>query len=119
MLFKGFARKGTLALSSIVLALSLAACGTQTESQPNQARRHLTVKQLLLRKPERRNQNRRLFTVFPISQAVAEEFMKKHKDVKITVGESGSSNGVKKLLAGEIHIADMSKKNSSLKNWKN
>ncbi len=36
--------------------------------------------------------------------------MKKHKDVKITVGESGSSNGVKKLLAGEIHIADMSKK---------
>ncbi|ALS20881.1 MULTISPECIES: PstS family phosphate ABC transporter substrate-binding protein [Paenibacillus] len=111
MLFKGFARKGTLALSSIVLALSLAACGTQTESQPNQGAAPSDGKTAPA--PEGLKGEIKIdgsSTVFPISQAVAEEFMKKHKDVKITVGESGSSNGVKKLLAGEIHIADMSKK---------
>lgn len=111
MLFKGFARKSTLALSSVVLALSLAACGTQTETQPNQGAAPSdgnTAPAVEGLKGEIKIDGSS--TVFPISQAVAEEFMKKHKDVKITVGESGSSNGVKKMLAGEIHIADMSKK---------
>lgn len=49
-------------------------------------------------------------TVFPISMAMAEEFMLKYNNVQITVGESGSSNGFKKLIAGEIEIADASRK---------
>jgi phosphate transport system substrate-binding protein len=48
-------------------------------------------------------------TVYPISQAVAEEFMKKHPGVNITVGFSGSSSGIKKLINNEIDIADASK----------
>jgi phosphate transport system substrate-binding protein len=49
-------------------------------------------------------------TVYPISQAVAEEFMALHPDVNITVNVSGSGNGAKRMIAGEIDIADMSRK---------
>jgi phosphate transport system substrate-binding protein len=48
-------------------------------------------------------------TVFPISMAAAENFMGKNKDVRITVGESGTSGGFKKFLAGEIEICDASR----------
>lgn len=48
-------------------------------------------------------------TVFPISQAVAEEFMAMHKDVNVTVGLSGSSNGFKAIINGEADIANASR----------
>jgi phosphate transport system substrate-binding protein len=48
-------------------------------------------------------------TVFPISEAVMEEFNKKNPDVKITVGESGTGGGMKKFVANEIEIADASR----------
>ena len=37
-------------------------------------------------------------TVFPITQAVAEEFNKIHSDVQIPVGVSGTGGGMKRLL---------------------
>lgn len=49
-------------------------------------------------------------TVGPISIAVAEEFQKANKEVKVNVGISGSGAGITKLLAGEIDIADSSRK---------
>lgn len=48
-------------------------------------------------------------TVFPISEAMAEEFRKKYPDVKVTVGESGTGGGMKKFGPGEIDIADASR----------
>ena len=48
-------------------------------------------------------------TVFPISQAAAEEFQKLHKDVKVTVGTSGTGGGFKKFVLGEIDINDASR----------
>ena len=48
-------------------------------------------------------------TVFPISQAVAEEFMAIHADVNVPVGLSGSSNGFKAIINGEADIADSSR----------
>lgn len=48
-------------------------------------------------------------TVFPISQAVAEEFMKEHPGVNITVNESGTGGGMKKFTAGEIEITGASR----------
>ena len=36
-------------------------------------------------------------TVFPVSEAVAEEFLKVEPKVKITVGESGTGGGFKKI----------------------
>ncbi len=103
--------KGTIVLSTAVLALTLAACGEKTENTPtNNAGGSTPAKTA---EPAKLAGDIRIdgsSTVFPISQAVAEEFMKKNKDVKITVGESGSSNGLKKLISQEIEIADSSRK---------
>ncbi len=48
-------------------------------------------------------------TVFPITEAVAEEFQKKNPNAKVTVGISGTGGGFKKFCAGEIDIADASR----------
>ena len=47
-------------------------------------------------------------TVYPITEAVAEEFQKSQK-VKVTVGESGTGGGFKKFCRGEIDISDASR----------
>ncbi|WP_397378401.1 PstS family phosphate ABC transporter substrate-binding protein [Paenibacillus sp. YYML68] len=108
-------KKSTLAVTAVAMALSLGACGTKTEENTQGS----TPAPTNTEKPADKAAAPALkgeikvdgsSTVFPISQAVAEEFMKKNKEVKITVGESGSSNGAKKLIGGEIDIADMSRK---------
>lgn len=48
-------------------------------------------------------------TVFPISEAMAEEFMKANKDLKVTVGVSGTGGGFKKFCAGETDISNASR----------
>ena len=48
-------------------------------------------------------------TVFPISEAVAEEFLAVQPRVRVTVGVSGTGGGFKKFLAGEIDISDASR----------
>lgn len=49
-------------------------------------------------------------TVFPVSQAVAEEFMKLHDGkVNVTVAESGTGGGFKKFANGEIDITGASR----------
>ena len=49
-------------------------------------------------------------TVYPITEAVAEEFSKKYPGVKVTVGISGTGGGFKKFLNSEIDINDASRK---------
>jgi phosphate transport system substrate-binding protein len=48
-------------------------------------------------------------TVFPITEAVAEEFQQQNRQVKVTVGVSGTGGGFKKLAAGETDINDASR----------
>ena len=48
-------------------------------------------------------------TVYPITEAVAEEFAKVNSKVKITVGVSGTGGGFKKFIAGETDISDASR----------
>jgi len=49
-------------------------------------------------------------TVFPISEAVAEAFQQQTQGrVRVAVGESGSSAGLRRFCRGEIHIADSSR----------
>ncbi|MCC7495188.1 MAG: PstS family phosphate ABC transporter substrate-binding protein [Fimbriimonadaceae bacterium] len=48
-------------------------------------------------------------TVMPISEAVAEEFMKGNPNVKVTVGEAGTGGGMKKFGAGEIEVTGASR----------
>jgi len=48
-------------------------------------------------------------TVYPITEAVAEEFQKKNPGVRVTVGIYGTGGGFKKFCAGETHISDASR----------
>lgn len=48
-------------------------------------------------------------TVFPIAEAVAEEFHKLHPDVQVNVGVSGTGGGFKRFGAGETDISSASR----------
>lgn len=48
-------------------------------------------------------------TVYPISQAVAEEFQASQPNVKVVVGTSGTGGGFKKFVVGETDINDASR----------
>ena len=48
-------------------------------------------------------------TVFPITEAVAEEYGKRNRGVRVTVGISGTGGGFKKFVVGEIDISDASR----------
>lgn len=48
-------------------------------------------------------------TVFPVSEAVAEEFLAVQPRVRVTVGVSGTGGGFKKFINGETDINDASR----------
>lgn len=48
-------------------------------------------------------------TVFPITEAMAEEFQKEYNDVRVTVGVSGTGGGFEKFCNGETDISDASR----------
>lgn len=48
-------------------------------------------------------------TVFPITEAVAEEFKKVAPNVNVTVGISGTGGGFKRFAAGETDVSDASR----------
>jgi phosphate transport system substrate-binding protein len=47
--------------------------------------------------------------VYPITEAVAEEFRKLHPQVRINVGISGTGGGFKRFVVGETQISDASR----------
>jgi len=48
-------------------------------------------------------------TVYPLTEAAAEDFMKKYPKVSITVGISGTGGGFKRFVVGETDINDASR----------
>lgn len=48
-------------------------------------------------------------SVYPITEAVAEEFRNIHRDIRITVGVSGTGGGFKKFARGETDISNASR----------
>ncbi|WP_246206615.1 PstS family phosphate ABC transporter substrate-binding protein [Virgibacillus ihumii] len=48
-------------------------------------------------------------TVFPIMEAVAEEYMIENPGAKVNIGVSGTSGGFEKFIAGETHISNASR----------
>ncbi|XAM00679.1 PstS family phosphate ABC transporter substrate-binding protein [Phycisphaeraceae bacterium D3-23] len=48
-------------------------------------------------------------TVFPITEAVAEDFRGPNPDMRVTVGVSGTGGGFKRFAAGETDISDASR----------
>ena len=86
---------GFIAIASMLtFMLSLPGCDTQDESQS---------------KVPTRVRVDGSSTVFPISEAVAEEYNAVAPEVRVTVGVSGTGGGFKKFIAGEIDINDASR----------
>lgn len=48
-------------------------------------------------------------TIFPITEAVAEEFQRENRDIRVTAGISGTGGGLKKLCGGEVDVAGASR----------
>ncbi|MCC7478683.1 PstS family phosphate ABC transporter substrate-binding protein [bacterium] len=48
-------------------------------------------------------------TVYPITEAVAEEFMGANPGVNVVVGISGSGGGFKRFVVGDIHVSNASR----------
>lgn len=48
-------------------------------------------------------------TVFPLAEALAEDYHRAHPDARIVVGRSGTGGGLARLCAGEIDIANASR----------
>ncbi|NJN86878.1 MAG: PstS family phosphate ABC transporter substrate-binding protein [Leptolyngbyaceae cyanobacterium SL_7_1] len=48
-------------------------------------------------------------TVFPVSEAMAEEFMAANPGVRVTVGTSGTGGGFEKFCAGETQVSNASR----------
>jgi phosphate transport system substrate-binding protein len=48
-------------------------------------------------------------TVFPITEAVAEEFSREHRKVRVTVGIAGTGGGFQRFCRGETAIQDASR----------
>jgi phosphate transport system substrate-binding protein len=80
---------------SIIVAASLAACGGNN----NKATGNLTGEIKIDGSS----------TVYPLSEAVSEEYRRDQSGVRVTVGESGTGGGFKKFSRGEIDINDASR----------
>jgi phosphate transport system substrate-binding protein len=90
----------SLTASSLVLSILLLSCGqkdtrTETGSTETAVKGSITIDGSS--------------TVYPITEAIAEEYRIDHRDVKITVGVSGTGGGFKKFGRGEIDINDASR----------
>lgn len=48
-------------------------------------------------------------TVYPITQAAAEEFMKRHRKVAIPIGVAGTAGGFKRFVADDLDICNASR----------
>lgn len=48
-------------------------------------------------------------TVYPLTEAVSEEFRKIRPDIRVTVGVSGTGGGFKKFMRGELDISNASR----------
>ena len=79
------------------LALTLAACGEKKENKDGSASLTGTIK------------IDGSSTVFPITEAVAEEFRSEQPDVKVTIGVSGTGGGFNKFSRGETNISNASR----------
>jgi len=87
-----------------LFALALTACGDDEKSTGTNTSPGATVK-----KVSGAINGDGSSTVFPITEAMAEEFKKIQPDVNVTVGISGTGGGFKKFCNGETDFSDASR----------
>ncbi len=110
MLFKSHSLRLAYGISLAALVASLAACGggttTTTESPSGDAMASSEAPASDLSGSILADGSS---TVFPITEAMAEEFMAANPGVKITVGTSGTGGGFEKFCNGETAVSNASR----------
>lgn len=113
-MFKKFSRKGLLLMSILSVAL-VAACGNNNNNAQNS---ESPAQSPAVESPVAESSATKLSgnveidgssTVFPIIEAVAEEYRSAQPDVKPTVGVSGTGGGFKRFCAAETAISNASR----------
>lgn len=106
MKFSTLKHRAPTRLMAVALTLALAACGSSTPTEGEDTASEDTTAgdglsgEVLIDGSS---------TVFPISEAMAEEFMAANPDVRVTVGVSGTGGGFEKFCAGETDISNASR----------
>ncbi|OKH11523.1 PstS family phosphate ABC transporter substrate-binding protein [[Limnothrix rosea] IAM M-220] len=103
-------RAWSLGLSSLALITMLGACAGEQTTAPEEGAE--TTEETTEESASRLEGSVAIdgsSTVFPITEAMAEEFQKANPDVRITVGVSGTGGGFKKFCAGETDITNASR----------
>ncbi len=120
---KGLFRKNLLLLLTLAFAIVVAACGNNNEGDATQGGSETPAAPTETPAAQPAEEPKEepaaeisgeikldgSSTVYPVAQAVAEEFMNLHGGVNVTVGLSGSSNGIKAIINGEADIANASR----------
>ena len=86
--------------TGLALALSMIGCTVRESGEPSAPKTNQLSGKVSINGSS---------TVYPISQAMGEEFMKLHPQVDVSVGESGTGPGLKSLAEGKLDIADASR----------
>lgn len=120
-------RKSAILLIALAMVLVLAACGTnnnagnnnESANQSNTSNSSTSSSNTSSTNTSNNGQKDESIsgdikidgssTVYPISQAVAEEFMNAYGDVNVDVSVSGTGGGFKKFAAGELDITGASR----------
>ena len=100
--------KGLVGILALLVALAALACSSAAPAAPSQSAQSapaMAASADLSGTIEIDGSS----TVFPVSEAVAEEFHKLHPDVRVNVGVSGTGGGFKRFTAGETDISDASR----------
>ncbi|SFS71626.1 PstS family phosphate ABC transporter substrate-binding protein [Marininema halotolerans] len=92
-------KKGLAVAGALLLSVSLAACSSNASGGGSEKDKGLSGTIRIDGSS----------TVFPISQAVAEEFMKKNPNVNVTVAQSGTGAGFDKWTKQETDLSDASR----------
>jgi phosphate transport system substrate-binding protein len=107
--------KPKFSLALAVAGIALLGCGKSQHSAPaGEAKKDEPAASAALTKGSDNEQAAPIAidgssTVFPVSEAMAEEFQKAHAGTRVTVAASGTGGGFKKLCAKEIAIAGASR----------
>lgn len=103
----------TLRLSSLALVATLAACGgEQTAPEATDTTSSETATETTEGSGSEMSGSVAVdgsSTVFPITEAMAEEYQAANPNVRVTVGVSGTGGGFKKFCAGETDISNASR----------
>ncbi len=109
---------GLFVLGMIAVALFAVACGSGSEVSAA-AEAAVAISTTIYQPPAAVKEQRAALrgaieidgssTVFPITEAVAEEFNKVAPEVRVNVGVSGSGGGFKRFTVGETDISDASR----------